>query len=221
MKKLLVVLLLSLFLVSFISAQIEGLEERAEDLEEDLEDVEKILDDFEQDRGEYLHREWTVILGRSETGRFILGISNLFKALNPLFELLIGVEYSLSWLFFLSLGTWIAVVFMIFRTIQEGLQFNLGISLLISMIVVAISAQFDVFEMFVGFFTPLITNPWIISVGIIVGIIIVYIYSRFMGELGELIEEMDKKNKSVRREHKSKILEKIHDIELKGRGVKK
>lgn len=204
MKKLFAFLLISLFLVGIAYAQLDNLPQD----QDEAKDV----------ATSYLKQEWTKIFEGNQFGRFVLGVGKVFETLSPIFELLIGIEYSLSWLFFLSLGLWILVFALIYKTLKNVFVWNDFIIILIGVIIPTLAAQFDVFETFVGFFTPLFTNPLIILIAVFIGIILAIIFSKFMDDFGRVMTKHIKEEDEVRREAKSKTLERIHDIELKSHG---
>lgn len=209
MKKIGVLLLMLLVISIFTSVLVHAQEipplpgeiEKIQEASEKLTDVGESLTDEEQ-RSQYFEREW------SETFDFL-------KTFNPAFKFLIGIEYSLSWLFFLSLGAWIGVVVLIYNPAKTIFQVNNWIALAIAVIIPTIAAQFGIIEMIVNFFIPLLTNKWIIFTFIAVIIILLYAYSLLMKKYGKTIREGLKEEREERRERKAKTVEKIHDIEIK------
>lgn len=215
-----VFILISIFLFSFISkAQLEDQLGELQGNVEKIQDVSDKLSTSDQ-RTEYLKQEWTKILERTKVGRFLLGISSIFKALSPLFKFLIGIEYSLSWLFFLSLLAWIAVIVIIYNVVKNPFQTKRWIAFSISIIIAAIAAQFNIFVKTVTLFIPLFKNKWIILGSVIITIILLYIYSLFMKTIGKKIREKIKREDEERREQKAQTLEKIEDLELRSKGIK-
>ncbi len=213
------VILILLIVFSFITkAQLEDQIGELQDKVEKIQDIKEKISN-EDIRTEYLKQEWSKLLEKTKTGRFLLGISSIFKALSPIFKFLIGLEYSLSWLFFLSLGTWIAVVVIIYNAIKNPFQTKGWIAWTIAIIIPTISAQFGIIVKFVSFFIPLFKNKWIILGSILIAIILLYIYSLFMKSIGKTIREKIKKEDEERRELKAQTLEKITDIELKSKGL--
>ena len=107
-------LLINIFLVNLVYAQVGNLD----DLQQGVDKIEDVRDKVPTNQDEakdvttnYLKQEWTKIFEKNQFGRFILGIGKIFELLSPTFKLLVGLEYSLSWLFFLSLGLWLSVIF--------------------------------------------------------------------------------------------------------------
>ena len=223
----LVILLISILAFSFITkaqledqiGELQGNIEKVQDISEKITDTTGRLSN-EEIRTEYLKQEWTKLLEKTNTGRFLLGISNMLKALSPIFKFLVGIEYSLSWLFFLSLGAWIAIVIIIYKAIKDPFQTKEWIALVIAIIIPAIAAQFEIIPKTVSLFVPLFTNKWIILGSVFITIILLYIYSLFMKSIGKTIKEKMKKENEERKELKAKTLEKLQDIELRSKGIK-
>ncbi len=230
MKKKLVlklsVILILLVVFSFITkaqledqiGELQGNIEKVQDISEKITDTTGKLSN-EDVREEYLKQEWTKLLEKTKSGRIILGISSIFKALSPIFKFLIGIEYSLSWLFFLSLLAWIAVVVIIYTAVKNPFQMKGWIAFSVAIIIPTITAQFGIIVKFVSFFIPLFKNKWIILGSIGIAIILLYIYSLFMKSIGKTIKQKMKKEDEERREFKAETIEKLQDIELRSKGI--
>ena len=211
MRKIYVLFFISLLLVSFVSSQLDSLQ----DLEEELE--EKIPKDQETAKevaSEYLLQEWPKIFEKNVFGRIILSIDDVLKISSPAFELVIGVPYALSWLFFLSLFAWIIVFIILFWAIRPVVQ-DITIVIVVSAIIPMLAAQLGTFEKIVLLFVPLFTNPGIIFTFILIVIILLYVYVIFMKKFKLSLEKQRKASIGARRERKLKLVEKIHDIKLK------
>ncbi|MEK6850661.1 MAG: hypothetical protein AABX85_03750 [Nanoarchaeota archaeon] len=193
----------------------------ADNLEENIDKLNNAADTVsnEDARTAYLKQEWTKIFEKTKTGRFFLGMSKILTSLSPVFKLLIGIEYSLSWLFFLSFGVWIALVVIIYRPVKEAFGSKLA-AMGVAIIIPAIAAQFKVISKIVSFFTPLFTKTWIIWVSIIFAILLLYIYNKLSKKLWDTHRKNKKKEDEARREEKANLTEKINDIKIKGAGGK-
>jgi len=220
MKKILSLFFILILVVSFAFAQLDGLDSAVNQLEQGRDKVDAVIDNPNEAARDYLTQEWTKILEKNDFGKFILGVGKIFESLSPVFELLIGIEYSLSWLFFLSLVFWIAIVIIIYQAVRSGLQFKWWIALGISIIIPAIAAQFDSFERFSNLWVPLLKNFWSVFILFLIIILLIAIYSVFMNNFGKALKFRNEKDTKSRIKEKEKLLEKIYDIELKGRGVK-
>lgn len=170
-------------------------------------------------RGEYLKQEWTKILEKTTLGKFFLGISNVLKVFSPVFKIFIGVDYSLSWYFYLCLFIWIFVVCFIYNSIKNLLQLKVILSLFISIIVPAIAAQINTFGMIADFIIKILTKPWMLYIAIAFGFLAGFVYYLIMKSLGDYIKKSKKEDEEARREHKQKALETAADIKLKAQGL--
>ena len=135
-------------------------------------------------RSEYLKQEWTKLLEKSKGGRALLIISGIFNAFSPMFKLFIGIGYSLSWMFFLSLFFWALLVVFVYRPIKEIFQGKWWISLLISVILATIAAQTGIIQSSLNFLSGFFVNGWAILIGFIVGLGAGYLYLAIMKILG-------------------------------------
>ena len=211
-----IIFILGILLLSFIAKQVSS-EEGDIPTDKDTEKIVNLTEHLseEDSRNEYLKQEWTKILEKSKIGKVLLGIFAIFKALSPVFKVLIGIEYSLSWLFFLSFGFWIAIVIIIYKPAKCVFQAKWWIALPIALIVSTFAARAGIISKTVDLFVPLFTNYWIIIIAIFIAIILMIVYSKFMKSLGKKMEEKMKKENEERREIKAQTVEKINDLEIK------
>jgi len=206
-----------LFLV-FSAVLVSGLE--ASDIREGLEEsavvggIEKITD--EEARSDYLRQEWGKLLENTTVGQALLFVSGVLAGLSPIFLFLIGVEYSLSWFFFLSLGLWIVIFIIIYRPAKAMFPAHWWTASIIALFITAIAARVGVIPRFLDYLSPLVTNKWIALLAVVIGIVIVYVYSLFMKAFGKVLNAKLKKEKEARREQKADTAEKISDIKIKG-----
>lgn len=166
-------------------------------------------------RSEYLKQEWTKLLEKSKGGRALLVISGIFNALSPVFKLFIGIGYSLSWMFFLSLFFWALLIVFFYRPIKEIFQGKLWISLLISLILAMIAAQTGIIQSSLNFLSGFFVNGWAILIGFLVGLVVAYLYLAIMKKVGAIIRKKLKIETEERQEMKAKTVEKLHDVETK------
>ncbi len=153
-------------------------------------------------------------------GQGILKVNGVFEVLSPIFKILIGMKYSLSWLFFLSLGAWIALLIIVYKPVNGLFQAKPWLSFLIAFIIITIGAQFGALQLAVGFFVPLFKNKWIILLSMVIGGVIVYFYSSVIDSFAKSIKEEKKKEDEARREEKAKTVEQINNINITGAGAK-
>ena len=66
-----------------------------------VQDVGNTLTD-DQLRSEYLKQEWTKMFEKNQFGEAILKLGDVASRLNPIFKVILGMEFSFSWLFFVT-----------------------------------------------------------------------------------------------------------------------
>ena len=214
-KRILGLLILSILISSLIIVQAPDYSDISDSADKLPQDPDE-LKEFGENRTSYLKQEWTKILEKSPIGRVMLKISNLFQALNPVWKVFIGLEYSPSWIFFLTLGLWIVVAILIYQPIENIIGFNRWVSLGIAIIIPTLAAQFGTFEKIIESLGFLFKNKWLIGLTIIIVIALTYVYNRFIKEFGEKLKAIEKKEHEKIREQKADTVEKIHDIKIKG-----
>jgi len=188
MKRVVVILLLALLLVSFANAQIGGLEGLEEGIEkiEDLE--EKIPSDEEEAKQvtkDYLRQEWDKIL-RNNTyiGPVIKQYEKISPVTNPLFLYTVGMTPSLSWLFTLTLVIWITILIYFYRVLDLYGFFSKEISFVISVISLIIASLLGLIRIIAEFVIGVIsvlTNPIvqvIVAFLIIIGLFVASYFSK-------------------------------------------
>ncbi|MDP1695480.1 MAG: hypothetical protein Q8L29_01045 [archaeon] len=187
------------------TSQIQQIPQQIEDNKQKIEDI----------KGQYLDREWLSVLNKTQVGSVMI-------ALSPVFKLTIGAPFTLSWIFFLSLITWIALIIIIYYAVRLAFpELNFLITLPIAIIIPTIAAQTGIIQQSVNFMSPLLKNPWIIITAIGAGVILLEIYRRLMLSFRKMRIGWKKKEKEAEREEKAKTTEKLHDIKLKGTGIKR
>ncbi|MFA5020307.1 MAG: hypothetical protein WC533_04370 [Candidatus Pacearchaeota archaeon] len=218
MRKSFVLLLVAVLLCAFIANSISSVGAVAyRDIEDVADEVEKYTDPDEVKWA--IEDKWDSFLDNSSFGRFLLGISNFFEYLSPVFNFIFGVEYSLSWIFFLSIAIWICFFIIVAYGLKNGFQIYSWISILAGFIVAFILAQFDLMKKIAESLSPYLTSNLKVIILIAVLVALMYAYILFMNELGRTLRHKYKREKEKLREMKAKAVEQIHDVELKSRGV--
>lgn len=77
----------------------------AEDIGENVENVNEVINTIgdEDVRSEYLKEEWTKILNETAIGPPLKTADEVLTRLNPIWALFLGLNFTFSWLFFLSI----------------------------------------------------------------------------------------------------------------------
>jgi ABC-type multidrug transport system fused ATPase/permease subunit len=195
MKKLLNLFFVLLLLSSFVSAQFGDLENNLEDVENNLEEIEDFIDDPGEESKAYLQKEWRKILEKDSVGRGILLVSDFFKNFNPLFKIILGVEYSLSWIFVYAIIIWLTLFFSLSKSL-EGVFENSLFSLGISFVAVSLIGVSGAIKQGVMFVSLIVDNVWIAWLGFFIALIISLILVSLSGKLKKII--LREKEKSAK-----------------------
>ncbi len=182
---------------------------------EKLQEIGKNLSKEEQ-RKQYLKQEWTKILAEHKIfGPVLFYTNNFFSFFNPIWKIIFGIEFSWSWAFIFSMILWIILIVLIYTPIKSMSNLNIIFSLLISMIISSLVGVSGVIQKIVDLLTTMITNIWLVWVSIIITILLVIIYYKFIGDLGKDLKEQSRKEKIKRAEEqiisKGKLFEKEYD----------
>jgi len=116
---LLLVSILALNLFNSVSAQTSSIDSNVKSIDDkvkQLEEVQKQLS-AEETRNQYLQERALAYMQSTNFGRFLLSINDGLHKLSPAFKFLIGIEYSFSTLFFMTLLTWIVIWVYVHRTL--------------------------------------------------------------------------------------------------------
>ncbi|MEM3112921.1 MAG: hypothetical protein QXI33_00660 [Candidatus Pacearchaeota archaeon] len=220
MKKELNLFFIFLFLINFFIVNVYSLEIQSPEqtIGINIDNLPRNEDEAKDVTKEYLKQEWDSILERGQFGRFLLGVNKIFVALSPFFKSIIGVEYSLSWYFFISLFLWVFIFIIIFHTLKDIILFNIWGVIGISCIIPTIAAQANFFKLSVDFLLDFIDNAWLVITFLLLMLITIYFYEAFMNSFGKIMKKKLNKDIERRRELKAATVERLHDIELKSRG---
>lgn len=212
-------LIIFLFLTLSITVAIaieNPLEDGIDNLREEFENISDITED-EDARSEYLTQEWTKLLEKTKAGKILLGISNFFSKLSPLFKIILGIEYSLSWAFFLAVLIWLTL-FLILNPVVSVLFDNRIIGIIASIIITSLIGISGTIKKAVDTISEIVTNKTILTISIIITILIViigYFLGKIFGKYLENLREESEKTKTEESEKKIQALGKVSEKELK------
>lgn len=191
--------------------------EKVEEIEKTKENVEDKISSLNEPS--FITTQWTSYLEKTSFGRFLIEVGKVLEALNPIFKLFIGIEYSVSWLFFLSLITAISVFIILYRPIKDFAGLNPIFAVIIVLCFLGLMSIKKVIPSTLQSMAPAIPNKWmiIIMIGVIAGIVAIYwiMIKRF----GEAYKKMLKEEKEKQRELRDETIDKVKDIKLKGGNV--
>ena len=205
MKKTGVALILSIFILNFIALNLVLAQEQIPGLPSGL-DPEKIEEKKEkaEEKTEYLKQEWRNILLKNPITWWILNFSD--KVLNPISKLFLKREISFSWVYLFILAIWVTIVIIAYKPLVIGLNMKSVYALLSGAIIATLAIR-------------VIPDKWfefqlsLIWKVVILGIILLIIASN--KAFTDYLEKAMKKETEEKREMKAKLVEKLHDIEIK------
>ena len=203
-----------ILLIGFASATLDDVEDKVDST---LESLENVADNPGGVAGDYLEKEWREAFEKNKVGEKILILSDFIKRLNPMFKLIIGVEYSLSWVFFLSLGAWIVLLVMVYFAIKAIFVPNEAINVAGGVIVSFLVARFGLFLKAIEFMSPFLKDKRIIFLFLVGILILLYIYIRLMNSLEKYTKKTMKLIKEEEKEMKEKLTEEFEAAKLKNK----
>ena len=157
---------------------------------------------------EYLKQEWKKFLGENKFGQILLKINDFIEKLNPVIKPILGVDYSLTLLFFFALAIWIGLLVLIYP-ITSQLFDNKLFGFIASFAVVSLIGLSGVIRKAVDLLSTVLKNQWIAWVAFGVTIIIAVL----LGALGGSIQENMKKSKDEEgKEQEKRDRETLHTV---------
>ena len=215
MKRVFSLFFILLLLVSFISAQIEDLENKFDELEEGLEKVRGVIEDPQGTTKDFLNKEWN----NPAFSKFFSILDDFASNFNPLLSVVFGVEYSLSWVFFVSLSIWIFLFVLTYFAMKAIFNFNGLVNFGTGIVATIILVQIGSIDFILTIISPYLKNNLHTFIYLLILAIFIALYVHLMKNLEEYNKKTIKKEAEDQREMKSDFLEKIQDLRLKGMGI--
>ena len=157
----------------------------------------------EEVRSEYLKKEWTKILEKTNSGKILLSISNFFGKFNPLYKIILGVEYSLSWAFFLACLIWLMIFLFLLGPL--GAMFEKKLFAIVgAFAITSIIGINGIIKKALDRISDVVNNPKAIWISIILAIFLVAIFRA----IGRLIKKWIEKEKEKAEKEKTEKAEK-------------
>jgi len=85
-------------------------------------DIPESQEELQQESINYLKQEWTEVLEKYPIGKFFLKIGKIFEYFNPLWKIILGIEYSFSWAFLFSLVIWVTIVWFFYMPLSAIIE---------------------------------------------------------------------------------------------------
>lgn len=209
---LLSILILNIFIIPILAQEAPGLPDTTiPGLSGDIDDSTGLPSEFskfkeigdelseEESRKEYLKQEQTKILANNKVlGPVLFYTNKFFSFFDFLWKYTFGMEFSWSWAFFFSLFFWIVLILLIYSPAKSFFNWNPIFPLIASIIIASIAGSTGVISKAVDLLTTILTNLWLVLISIIIVAVIMYVYYKYLGDLGKDLKK-DAKNEDVKR----------------------
>lgn len=125
---------------------------------------------------EYLKKEWREILEENKAGRVLLGISDFIKNFNPLFKIILGVEYSLSWAFIFAIAIWLGIFILIVNPLSVLVNNRLS-GIIIAVAVTSLISISGTIKKTLDLLAFIIDNKWAVWLSLAIAVILVLTFN--------------------------------------------
>ncbi|MEK6855190.1 MAG: hypothetical protein AABX73_03125 [Nanoarchaeota archaeon] len=213
-------LLIFLFLLSIIAQEnifaqeTPGIKEAplVKDIQEGHEKIQEIQE--QQDKTAYLKQEWEKILSKNKGGKILIKISDIVKIFSPIFKIVLGVEYSLSWSFLFAVVVWTALfIFLVHPFTAFFGSTNLGI--LGGFLTASLIGLSGIIKKSVELLSFILNNFWIAILSFIIAIILALVFERLGMKLKKKIIRQKEEAERERTERSRKIISTIAETHKK------
>jgi hypothetical protein len=151
----------------------------------------------------YLVQQWSIILAKTPyVGPFLFYTENFFSFLNPLWNLIFGINFAWSFAFFVTLGIWLMFIFIFYSPSKNLTNFNPILALIFSIVLASIMGTIGVISSAVNKFGFVITSFIVLVICLVIAILLVWLYTKIFKEWGKKMKEDAKKEKLERSEEK-------------------
>ena len=212
-------LLLSVFLIGIVSANLDDLsdtlDEKVESLEDTVDVVEN-LDETIETKWDYLGKEWQKVFLQNKV---VSSIDRVFQKISIVFEIIFAHPYSLSLTLLCIVLLWFYFFLKFSEILVDYSAFSSGTSNLIAIGLTMLVAHLNILFKVIQFFGWLIFTQeaswmrWLIFLAIITFMIIFYKVSSIFGEVFKESREGLEKEKS---KHHMGIIEKYAEALIRG-----
>ena len=200
--------ILILFLLNsfFVSAQLDGLQEGVDNLDKNLEGARDLAEDPETTASNYLKQEWTKIFEKNKFGRIILAMGNVLNSLNPVFLLVIGVEYSLSWYFIFAFLIWLAF-FIFFFQLGRGIFPEKKIIVIpLAFIITSLIGISGAIVQVTDLASEIVNDPLSIAIAFIISLIVLALIVKFTWQIAIFLRKTKEKWEKLKLKGDTKLI---------------
>ncbi len=156
-----------------------------------LETLQKYGDYFrekEQNKS-FLAREWGIILSNNKyLGPVLFYTDKFFSLFNPLWEVMFGMKFSWSFAFFVGLGLWLLIIFVVYFPGKEIFE-NRAFGVITGIVVATLTGTSGVIKGAILFASPFIKNIWYLAILIFIVCMIAYVYEEIFKLMKKQSEE--------------------------------
>jgi len=203
------------------ASDVSGLNEVKEGVDNLENSVDELKDRAKELRENELFRagkwgEW--FKAKAEKNKFyyiLVGTDSVLEALSPVFEALVNIKYSFSFIFFLTFFVWGFLVFNISGLIKEFFEDSPWSNFLVSLIVPALIARTGAINNVIGIFEPIITaNFWYTLASTFFVIFLSYFVTKLVRHIAKRIKRAKENASAKERRGEMKVLKRVN----KGKG---
>ena len=147
-----------------------------------LETLQKYGDYYRQQEQNksFLQQEWGILLAKNKFIAPVLFYTDkFFSFFNPLWNIVLGMEFSWSFAFFIGLGLWGIIIFFVYFPAEQMLD-NKLFGLITGFIVATITGTFGIINKAMLFAVPFIQNIWHLAFLIILAILLATLYTKMI-----------------------------------------
>jgi len=135
------------------------------------------------------------------------------------YKTILGVEYSMSWEFFLTLIFWISSIILFYFAIKAIFLLSGPTNILIDVAIVVIMVQFDIFIKIFELIAPLLKNNWYVVGLIVIIFFFVQIYINLMNSFEKYTKKSLKRQIEDEEKDRAWVLKKLDEIKIRASGI--
>jgi hypothetical protein len=155
----------------------------------------------------YLKQEWSKIFEQNEAGRIVLAFGNVLTSLNPIFKIIVGVEYSFSWYFTFAFLIWIAFFVFFFSLGRAIFLGKFIIVLILSFIITSFIGMSGAIREIDNVLASFVNDTVTASLILLLAFVIIFLLSKLGFSLSKIAEDYLKDLKEQKVEEDKKIIE--------------
>ena len=198
-----------------ISGSLGDLDKGKEKVEDKVDELKARADEFKQNElfraGKWA--EW--FKAKADKNKFyyiLVGTDRVLEALSPVFEALVNVKYSFSFIFFLTFFVWGFLVFNMSGLIKEFFEDSPWSNFFVSLIVPSLIARTGAINNTIGIFEPIITaNFWYTLASTFFVIFLSYFLTKLLRHIAKRIKRAKENASAKEKRQEMKILRRPKD----------